>query len=119
MSKKNTNEIKRIAHSKYRCRYHIVFAQKYRRKEIYIKLKKRRGKYCKQKGVEIMETGACADDIHMLVRIPPHTSISQFMGFLKGKSLLMIFGRHTNLKYKYGSTVGKNKRKWQSIYIIS
>ena len=69
--------------------------------------------------MKIMETGACADDIHMLVRIPPHISISQFMGFLKGKSLLMIFGRHTNLKYKYGSTVRRNKRKWQSIYIIS
>ena len=118
------NEIKSTAHSKYRCQYHIVFAPKYRRKEIYGKLKRDIGeilrKLCEQKGVEIIEAEACPDHIHMLVSIPPHISIAQFMGYLKGKSSLMIFDRRANLKYKYGSrhfwcrgyyvdTVGKNK----------
>ena len=78
-------------------------------------------KLCEQKGVEIIEAEACPDHIHMLVSIPPYISIAQFMGFLKGKSSLMIFDRHANLKYKYGSrhfwsrgyyvdTVGKNKK---------
>ena len=118
------NEIKSTAHSKYRCQYHIVFAPKYRRKEIYGQLRKDIGeilrKLCEQKGVEIIEAEACPDHIHMLVSIPPHISIAQFMGYLKGKSSLMIFDRHANLKSKYGSrhfwcrgyyvdTVGKNK----------
>lgn len=78
-------------------------------------------KLCQQKGVEIIEAEACPDHIHMLVSIPPHISISQFMGYLKGKSSLMIFDRHANLKYKYGNrhfwaegyyvdTVGRNKK---------
>ncbi len=100
------NEIKSTAHSKYRCEYHIVFAPKYRRKEIYGQVKKDIGeilrKLCEQKGVEIIEAEACPDHIHMLVSIPPHLSIAQFMGYLKGKSSLMIFDRHANLKYKYG-----------------
>ena len=104
---KENNEIKSTAHSKYRCQYHIVFAPKYRRKEIYGKLKKDIGailrKLCNQKGVEIIEAEACPDHIHMLVSVPPHISIAQFMGYLKGKSTLMIFDRHANLKYKYGS----------------
>ena len=107
MLKKSTNELKSIAHSKYRCQYHIVFAPKYRRKEIYGQLKRDIGeilrKLCKQKGVEIMEAEACPDHIHMLVSIPPYISIAQFMGYLKEKSSLMIFDRHANLKYKYGS----------------
>ena len=107
MLKKSTNEIKSIAHSKYRCQYHIVFAPKYRRKEIYGQLKRDIGeilrKLCKQKGVEIMEAEACLDHIHMLVSIPPYISIAQFKGYLKEKSSLMIFDRHANLKYKYGS----------------
>ncbi len=118
------NEIKSTAHSKYRCEYHIVFAQKYRRKEIYGQLKKDireiLRKLCEQKGVEIIEAEACPDHIHMLVSVPPYLSIAQFMGFLKGKSSLMIFDRHANLKYKYGqrsfwcrgyfvNTVGKNE----------
>ena len=125
MLKKSTNEIKSTAHSKYRCQYHIVFAPKCRRKEIYGHLKRDIGeilrKLCEQKGVEIIEAEACVDHIHMLVSIPPHLSIAQFMGFLKGKSSLMIFDRHANLKYKYGSrhfwcrgyyvdTVGRNKK---------
>ena len=119
------NEIRSTAHSKYRCQYHIVFAPKYRRKIIYGKIKKDIGeilrKLCKQKGVEIIEAEACKDHIHMLVSIPPHISIAQFMGYIKGKSTLMIFDRHANLKYKYGSrsfwcrgyyvdTVGRNQR---------
>ena len=123
--KKENNEIKSTAHSKYRCQYHIVFAPKYRRKEIYGTLKRDIGeilrKLCEQKGVEIIEAEACPDHIHMLVSIPPHLSIAQFMGYLKGKSTLMIFDRHANLKYKYGNrnfwcrwyyvdTVGKNAR---------
>ena len=119
------NEIRSSSHSKYRCQYHIVFAPKYRRKEIYGQLKKDIGeilrKLCEQKGVEIIEAEACVDHIHMLVSIPPHISISQFMGFLKGKSALMIFDNHSNLKYKYDqrtfwakgyyvSTVGLNKQ---------
>ena len=101
------NEIRSNAHSKYRCQYHIVFAPKFRRKEIYGQIKKDIGeilrKLCEQKEVEIIEAEACSDHIHMLVSIPPHISIAQFMGYLKGKSTLMIFDRHSNLKYKYGS----------------
>ena len=123
--KKNNTEIKTTAHSTYRCQYHIVFAPKFRRKEIYGKLRKDIGeilrKLCEQKKVEILEAEACADHIHMLVSIPPYQSVSQFMGYLKGKSSLMIFDRHANLKYKYGSrhfwcrgyyvdTVGRNKK---------
>ena len=119
------NEIRSSSHSKYRCQYHIVFAPKYRRKIIYGKIKKDIGeilrKLCEQKNVEIIEAEACPDHIHMLVSIPPHISVAEFMGYLKGKSSLMIFDRHANLKYKYGTrsfwcrgyyvdTVGKNKR---------
>ena len=122
------NEIKHTAHSTYRCEYHIVFAPKYRRKEIYGQLKKDIGeiirKLCNEKKVEIIEAEACPDHIHMLVSVPPYISIAQFMGFLKGKSTLMIFDRHANLKYKYGSrnfwcrgyyvdTVGKNAKAIQ------
>ncbi len=107
MMKKTNNEIKHTAHSSYRCQYHIVFAPKYRRKEIYGQLKKDIGeilrKLCEQKGAEIIEAEACKDHIHMLVSVPPYISIAQFMGFLKGKSSLVIFDRHANLKYKYGS----------------
>lgn len=119
------NEIKRTAHSTYRCEYHIVFAPKYRRKEIYGQLKKDIGtiirKLCEEKKEEILEAEACPDHIHMLVSVPPYLSIAQFVGFLKGKSTLMIYDRHANLKYKYGSRnfwcrgyyvdmVGRNER---------
>ncbi len=118
------SDIKSLAHSKWRCKYHIVFAPKYRRMEVYGKLKADIGailrKLCEQKGVEIIEAQACPDHIHMLVEIPPSLSVSQFVGFLKGKSALMIFDRHANLKYKYGNrhfwcrgyyvdTVGRNE----------
>jgi putative transposase len=120
------NEIRKSAHSTYRCQYHIVFAPKYRRKAIYGQIKADIGqilrKLCEQKGVEIIEANAMPDHIHMLVSVPPYLSIAQFMGYLKGKSTLMIFDRHANLKYKYGKsrfrcrgyyvdTVGKNKKK--------
>ena len=114
-----------LAHSKWNCKYHIVFAPKYRRQIIYGKIKADIGailrKLCDRKGVEIIEANACKDHIHMLVSIPPKLSVSQFMGYLKGKSSLMIFDRHANLKYKYGNrqfwckgyyvhTVGRNKK---------
>ena len=123
---KKESEIRSSSHTKYRCQYHIVFAPKYRRKVIYGELKKDIGqilrKLCEQKNVEILEAEACSDHIHMLVSIPPHISVAQFMGYLKGKSTLMIFDRHANLKYKYGSrsfwcrgyyvdTVGRNKKQ--------
>ncbi len=99
------NDIQSLSHYKWRCQYHIVFAPKYRRKEIYGKNKADIGqilcKLCEQKGVEIIEAEACPDHIHMLVSIPPGLSIAQFIGHLKGKSSLMIFDRHANLKYKY------------------
>ena len=96
-----------LAHTKWNCKYHIVFAPKYRRQIIYGKIKADIGiilrKLCERKGVEIHEASACPDHIHMLVSIPPKLSVSQFMGYLKGKSSLMIFDRHANLKYKYGN----------------
>ena len=119
------NEIKSTAHSKYRCRFHIVFAPKYRRKVIYKELRADIGqiirKLCDEKKVEIIEAQACPDHIHMLVSIPPYLSVAQFVGFLKSKSALMIFDRHANLKYKYGrrnfwargyflDTVGRNEK---------
>jgi putative transposase len=115
---------KSLAHSKWRCKYHIVFAPKYRRQAIYGKIKADIGvilrKLCEHKGVEILEANACPDHIHMLVSIPPKISVAYFVGYLKGKSSLMIFDRHANLKYKYGNrqfwcrgyyvdTVGRNK----------
>ena len=114
-----------IAHTTWNCKYHIVFAPKYRRQVIYGKIKGDIGqiirKLCEWKGVEIIEAEACPDHIHMLVSIPPKISVSSFMGYLKGKSSLMIFDKHANMKYKYGNrefwcrgyyvdTVGKNKK---------
>ena len=114
-----------IAHTTWNCKYHIVFAPKYRRQVIYGKIKGDIGqiirKLCEWKGVEIIEAEACPDRIHLLVSIPPKISVSSFMGYLKGKSSLMIFDKHANLKYRYGNrefwcrgyyvdTVGKNKK---------
>ena len=96
-----------LSHTSWKCKYHIVFAPKYRRQVVYNQLKSDIGqilrKLCELKKVEIHEAEACPDHIHMLVSIPPNLSVSQFMGYLKGKSSLMIFDRHANLKYKYGS----------------
>ena len=123
MSKRFDNDS--LSHTRWNCKYHIVFAPKYRRQIIYGKIKTDIGKIlrvlCERKGVEIIEAEACPDHIHMLVSIPPKLSVSSFMGYLKGKSSLMIFDRHANLKYKYGNrkfwaegyyvdTVGKNKK---------
>ena len=117
-----------LSHTKYNCLYHIVFIPKYRRKAVYGKLRRDIGvilhRLCEYKEVEIIEGHACIDHIHMLVKIPPKLSVSQFMGYLKGKSALMIFENHANLKYKYGqrtfwargyyvSTVGLNKKTIQ------
>ena len=114
-----------LAHTQWECKYHIVFAPKYRRQIIYGKIKADIGqmirKLCEYKGVEIIEAEACKDHIHMLISLPPKYSVSQFMGYLKGKSSLMIFEKYANLKYKYGnrhfwcrgyyvSTVGKNRK---------
>jgi len=120
------NDNSSLSHTKWNCKYHIVFAPKYRRQEIYRQIKADIGKIirqlCEMKKVEIIEAEACPDHIHMLVSIPPNISVSQFVGYLKGKSSLMIFDRHANLKYKYGNrhfwcrgyyvdTVGRNKEK--------
>jgi len=117
-----------LSHTAWDCKYHIVFAPKYRRQVIYGRLKADIGKIlrmlCQRKGIEIIEAECCKDHIHMLVKIPPKYSVSSILGYLKGKSSLMIFDRHANLKYKYGnrhfwcrgyyvSTVGKNAKKIQ------
>ena len=117
-----------LAHTKWECKYHIVFAPKYRRQIIYGKIKGDIGqmlrKLCEYKDIEIIEAEACKDHIHMLVSIPPKYSVAQIMGYLKGKSSLMIFEKYANLKYKYGnrhfwcrgyyvSTVGANKKAIQ------
>ena len=114
-----------LAHTQWNCKYHIVFAPKFRRQIIYGRLKTSIGKIlrelCERKGVEIVEANACPDHIHMMVKIPPKISVSEFMGYLKGKSSLMIFDQHANLKYKYGNrhfwcrgyyvdTVGRNEK---------
>ena len=101
------NDVKSLSHSKWRCKYHIVFATKYRRQVIYNQIKVDIGKIlrdlCERKGVEILEAERCPDHIHMLVTILPHMGVSRFMGCLKSKSSLMVFDRHANLKYKYGN----------------
>lgn len=106
-----------LSHTKWNCKYHIVFAPKYRRKEIYLKIKNDIGKIlrqlCDHKKVTIIEGTMCVDHVHMLVAIPPNLSVSAFMGYLKGKSSLMIFDRHANLKYKYG-----NRHFWCRGYYV-
>lgn len=106
-----------LPHTTWNCKYHIVFAPKYRRQIIYGKLKADIGKIlrtlCERKGVTIHEAEACPDHIHMLVSIPPKISVSDFMGYLKGKSSLMIFDRYANLKYRYG-----NRKFWCRGYYV-
>ena len=107
-----------LAHTRWNCKYHIVFAPKYRRQIIYGEIKADVGsiigKLCEYKGVEIIEGHLMPDHIHMLVSIPPKISVSSFMGYLKGKSALMIFDKHANLKYKYG-----NRHFWAEGYYVS
>ena len=117
-------DISSLEHTRWRCQYHVVFAPKYRRMSIFGEIRADIGKIlrklCEQKGVEIIEAETCPDHVHMLLSIPPKYSVAQIMGYLKGKSSLMIFDRHANLKYKYGNrhfwardyyvdTVGRNK----------
>ena len=119
------NDLNSLSHSRWNCKYHIVFAPKYRRKVFYKEKRAAIGKIlrelCEWKGVKIIEAEACKDHIHMLVSIPPKYSVSQIMGYLKGKSSLMIFEKYANMKYKYGNrhfwcrgyyvdTVGRNKK---------
>lgn len=110
--------VKSLAHTKWLCKYHIVFSPKYRRKIIFGKLRETIGEIlqilCKYKGVEILEGHLMRDHVHMLVSIPPKISVSSFMGYLKGKSSLMIFERHANLKYKFGS-----RKFWAEGYFVS
>ena len=107
-----------LAHTRWMCKYHIVFTPKYRRKIIYNKLRRDIVQIikdlCKWKGIEIIEGKAMPDHIHILVKIPPKMSISNFMGYLKGKSAMMIFARHGNLKYKFG-----NNNFWSTGYYVS
>ena len=120
MSKSQDNNS--LAHTSWNCKYHVVFAPKYRRKIIYGQIKADIGRILDRKGIEIIEAECCPDHIHMLLKIPPKYSVSEIMGYLKGKSSLMIFDRHANLKYRYGNrhfwcrgyyvdTAGKNAAK--------
>ena len=117
-----------LAHSKWNCKYHIVFAPKYRRQIVYKQISADIGQIiralCARKGIEILEAAAMPDYIHLYVKIPPKYSVSEVMGYLKGKSGLMIFDRHANLRYKYGNrhfwcrgyyvdTVGRNEKAIQ------
>ena len=112
-----TDDINSLNHTTWNCKYHVVFAPKYRRRVAYGTMKEEIGKIlrelCNWKQVEIVEAEVCPDHIHMLVKIPPKISVSGFVGFLKGKSTLMIFERHANLKYKYG-----NRRFWCRGYFV-
>ncbi len=117
-----------LAHSKWNCKYHFVFAPKYRRQIVYKQISADIGQIiralCARKGIEILEAAAMPDHIHLYVKIPPKYSVSEVMGYLKGKSSLMIFDRHANLRYKYGNrhfrcrgcyvdTVGRNEKAIQ------
>ena len=105
------NDIDRLAHTTWNCKYHIVFAPKYRRKVFYdnkrIEIVSILKELCRWKGGEIIEGEACVDHIHILVKVPPKMSISGFMGFLKGKSSLMIYEKWSNIKYQY-----RNREFW-------
>ena len=120
------NDVKSLAHTKWNCKYHVVFAPKYRRKVFFGEKKKEIGailrKLCEWKGVNIVEAEICPDHVHMLVEIPPKMSVSGFMGYLKGKSSLMIYEQFADMKFKYRNrefwcrgyyvdTVGKNAGK--------
>ena len=111
------NDTSSLSHTRWNCKYHIVFAPKYRRKIFYQEKKQEIGeilrRLCEWKQVEIIEAEVCPDHIHMLVSIPPKISVSGFVGFLKGKSTLIIYERHANLKYKYG-----NRQFWCRGYYV-
>ena len=116
MSEQNT-DAKSLAHTKWNCKYHVVFAPKYRRKEFYGEKRLEIGQIlrqlCEWKGVNIINAEVCPDHIHMLIEIPPEMSVSTFMGYLKGKSSLMIYERWGNLKFKY-----RNREFWCRGYYV-
>ena len=121
-------DVNSLAHTKWNCKYHVVFAPKFRRKIIYNELRQDIGKIirmlCERKGITIIEAELCPDHIHMLISIPPKMSVVGAIGYIKGKSTLLIFDRHADMKYKYGQrqfwcrgyyvdTVGKNTKAIQ------
>ncbi len=116
--KNQNNDTFSLAHTTWKCQYHIVFTPKYHRKVIYGALRAEIGKIlrelCKRKGVDIIEAHAMPDHIHMLLSIPPNERVSSFMGYLKGKSTMIIFERYAQLKYKYG-----NRHFWSRGYYVS
>ena len=120
------NDVHSLSHTKWNCKYHIVFAPKYRRKVFYGEKRREIGailrKLCEWKGINIIEAEVCPDHVHMLVEIPPKYSVSSFMGYLKGKSSTILYEKYSELKFKYRNrefwckgyhvdTVGKNKAK--------
>ena len=120
------DSVNSLAHTSWNCKYHIVFAPKYRRRVFFGEKRKEIGailrQLCEWKNVEIVEAEVCPDHIHMLVKIPPKESVSAFIGFLKGKSSLLIYQKYANMKFKYRDrtfwcrgyyvdTVGKNTQK--------
>ena len=111
------DDVKSLVHTKWNCKYHVVFAPKYRRKVFYEEKRLEIGailrELCRWKGVEIIEAEVCPDHIHMLISIPPKMSVSGFMGFLKGKSSLMIYQRWGNMKFKY-----RNRQFWCRGYYV-
>ena len=111
-------DVNSLAHTKWECKYHIVFAPKYRRKIIFSQLRESIREIlrdlCKYKGVDILDGHLMPDHVHLLVSIPPKISVSSFMGYLKGKSSLMIFDKHANLKYRFG-----NRKFWAEGYYVS
>ena len=126
LSMTKSHDVHSLSHTKWNCKYHIVFAPKYRRKVFYGQKRYEIGQIlrelCRWKEVNLLEAEACPDHIHMLVEVPPKLSLSNFMGFLKGKSSLMIYEKWGNMKYKYRNrqfwcrgyyvdTVGKNEKK--------
>ena len=121
-------DVNSLAHTKWNCKYHVVFAPKFRRKIIYNQLRSDIGKIirmlCERKEIKIIEAELCPDHVHMLISIPPKMSVSGAIGYIKGKSTLLIFDRHADMKYKYGQrqfwcrgyyvdTVGKNTKAIQ------
>ena len=111
------NDVNSLSHTSWNCKYHVVFAPKYRRRVFFGEKRREIGSIlrtlCNWEGIKIIEAEVCPDHIHMLVEIPPHMSVSYFMGYLKSKSALMIFDRHANLKYRYG-----NRHFWARGYCV-
>ena len=105
------NDVNSLSHTKWNCKYHIVFAPKYRRKVFYREKRAAIGKIlrqlCEWKGVKIIEAEACPDHIHLFVEIPPKIMVSKFMGYLKGKSSTMLYEQFGELKYQY-----RNREFW-------